>query len=282
MRQAVIISALGHLLLVAVGYFGIPALREEPLLSERVIIVEMVAITEERNLPQTVIDDTEPEEPKTAEQPPPPPPEPPAPPEPEPEVVALPEPEPEPEPAAEPEPEAVKTVSLPEEVKRPRGKPKPKPKPDPFADVLKSVEEMERKRQTREPDDAETTPPDIDPVEQALAQANTPFSDSIPLSMSEIDNIRYQIQRNWSLPAGARDAQNMVVTLRIQLNPDGTVTAVSVLNESRMRSDPFFRAMAESTVRAVLKTDRIKNLSPEKYDLWRDMRINFDPREMFS
>ena len=83
MRQAVIISALGHLLLVAVGYFGIPALREEPLLSERVIIVEMVAITEERNLPQTVIDDTEPEEPKTAEQPPPPPPEPPAPPEPE-------------------------------------------------------------------------------------------------------------------------------------------------------------------------------------------------------
>ncbi len=278
MRQAAIISAFGHLLLVAVGYFGIPALREEPLLSERVIIVEMVAITEERNLPQTVIDDTEPEEPKTAEQPPPPPPEPP---EPEPEVVTLPEPEP--EPAAEPEPEPVETVSLPKEVKRPRGKPKPKPKPDPFADVLKSVEELEKKRQTREPDDdAKTTPPDIDPIEQALAQANTPFSDSIPLSMSEIDNIRYQIQRNWSLPAGARDAQNMVVTLRIQLNPDGTVTGVSVLNESRMRSDPFFRAMAESTVRAVLKTDRIKNLSPEKYELWRDMRINFDPREMFS
>ena len=278
MRQAAIISAFGHLLLVAVGYFGIPALREEPLLSERVIIVEMVAITEERNLPQTVIDDTEPEEPKTAEQPPPPPPEPP---EPEPEVVTLPEPEP--EPAAEPEPEPVETVSLPKEVKRPRGKPKPKPKPDPFADVLKSVEELEKKRQTRETDDdAKTTPPDIDPIEQALAQANTPFSDSIPLSMSEIDNIRYQIQRNWSLPAGARDAQNMVVTLRIQLNPDGTVTGVSVLNESRMRSDPFFRAMAESTVRAVLKTDRIKNLSPEKYDLWRDMRINFDPREMFS
>ena len=257
-------------------------MREEPLLSERVIIVEMVTITEERNLPETVIDETEPEpeEAKAAEQPPPPPPDPPAPPEPEPEVVTLPEPKP--EPAAEPESEPVKTVSLPDEVKRPHNKPKPKPKPDPFADVLKSVEEMEQKRQTREPDDAETTPADIDPVEQALAQANTPFSDSIPLSMSEIDNIRYQIQRNWSLPAGARDAQNMVVTLRIQLNPDGTVTGVSVLNESRMRSDPFFRAMAESTVRAVLKTDRIKNLSPEKYDLWRDMRINFDPREMFS
>lgn len=282
MRQAVIISTLGHLLLVAVGYFGIPALRDEALLSERVIIVEMVAITEERNLPQTVIDDTEPEEAKAAEQPPPPPPEPPAPPEPEPEVVALPEPEPEPEPAVEPEPEPVKIVSLPDEVKRPRSKPKPKPKPDPFADVLKSVEELEQKRQTREPDDDDTTPPEIDPVEQALAQANTPFSDSIPLSMSEIDNIRYQIQRNWSLPAGARDAQDMVVTLRIQLNPDGTVTGVSVLNESRMHSDPFFRAMAESTVRAVLKTERIKNLSPAKYHLWRDMRINFNPSEMFS
>ena len=271
MRQAAIISALGHLALIVVGYFGIPALREEATLTERVIIVEMVPITEERNLPESVVEETEPvpEEPATAERPPPPPPDPPAP--------------PEPEPAAEPEPEPARTVSVPDEVRRPRDKPKPKPKPDPFANVLKSVAEMEQERQTRKPDDApETKPPDIDPVEQVLAQANTPFSDSIPLSMSEIDNIRYQIQRNWSLPAGARDAQNMTVTLRIRLNPDGSVTSVSVLNESRMRSDPFFRAMAESTVRAVLKTERIKNLSPAKYHLWRDMRINFNPSEMFS
>ncbi len=57
---------------------------------------------------------------------------------------------------------------------------------------------------------------------------------------------------------------------------------VSVVDQSQMTTDPFYRAMAESTVRAVLKTGRIKNLSPDKYHLWRDMKINFDPKEMFG
>ena len=49
---------------------------------------------------------------------------------------------------------------------------------------------------------------------------------------------------------------------------------------TRMDSDPLFRAVAESTVRAVRRTRLIHGLAPEKYLLWRDMRINFDPRNV--
>jgi hypothetical protein len=119
-----------------------------------------------------------------------------------------------------------------------------------------------------------------DPIGDLLSAM--PNARSQSLTPGEIDNIRSQIQKNWSLPAGAQKAHDLTVTLRILLNPDGGVADVLVIDETRMRSDPLFRATAESAVRAVLKTERIRNLPPEKYDQWRDMRINFDPREMLS
>ena len=100
--------------------------------------------------------------------------------------------------------------------------------------------------------------------------------------MTELDSIRYQIQKNWNLPAGARGAHNMKVTLHILLGRDGTVIDVEVTDLVQTQTDPFFRAMAESAVRAVLKTGKILYLSPDKYHLWRDMKLNFDPSDMFG
>ena len=50
----------------------------------------------------------------------------------------------------------------------------------------------------------------------------------------------------------------------------------------RMQSDPFYRTMAESAVRAVRKTEQIQYLSPKKYEQWRDIKLTFDPREMYG
>ena len=173
--------------------------------------------------------------------------------------------------------------SVPNYVRVPVKKPNIPSKPDPFASVLKSVEELEISR--KQDLDVKEGDPEIttqDPVEQVLAKANDGFRSDVPLSMTELDNIRYQIQRNWNLPAGGRNVHNMQVALRIQLAPDGQVLDVSVVDQDQVLNDPFFRAMAESAVRAVLKTGQIKNLSPAKYHLWRDMKVNFDPREMFG
>jgi hypothetical protein len=239
--------------------------------------------------------------PAPAEQAPPPPPdmaEPkPAPePEPEPEPVELAAPEPEPEPLPEPEPKPeraperepkpAQVAQLPKEISRPKRKPKaPDQSRVAFDKALQSLDEHELPPVIPVAEtEAETPPPEemVDPLEELLAAAESTFRPDTPLSMTEIDSIRTQIQRNWNVPAGAQDAHLMIVKLRIQLLPDGTVHRVEIVEKGRIESEPFFRSMAESAVRAVKRTHQINNLSPDKYHLWRDITVNFDPRDMFS
>lgn len=284
MTRAIVISSFGHVLVLAAVYVGVPHMFSPDIVAERVIVVDLVSVAAERNLPKRAAPEPEPKpEPEPVPETPPPAqaePAPPPPPEPEPEIqTAAIEPT-QPAPAEQPEvkPEPPK---LPSTISRPRQKPKP-PKRDTFDSLLRSIEDLEDDLPQRPKPDPEPDVAAADLVDEILAEADTGFDNSAPLSMSEMDSIRYQIQKNWSIPAGARDAHEMRVTLRIQLSPDGTVIDVSVVNATRMQTDPFFRTMAESTVRAVLLTGQIKNLSPEKYHLWRDMRINFDPSEMIG
>ena len=104
--------------------------------------------------------------------------------------------------------------------------------------------------------------------------------------MTEIDAIRAQIQRNWNVPAGAEGAHEMTVRLRVRLEADGrTVRRVTVEDPARAREDPFFRAMADSAVRAVKRTERLDGLSPETYRKLRDrpdIALRFNPRDMFD
>ena len=350
MRNAAIKSGLLHLFVAVAAWVGLPQLFDDPPIADRVIIVDMVEIADQRNLPSTIIDNPEapePEaepappqpEPEVAELTPPPPPPPateqapppPAPeiaetepepeaapepaPEPEPQQLAeaeplpvqLPRPEPKPERAPEPEPEPeqdpAQVAQLPNEVSRPKRKPsapRPEPEPEPerepepetpqvdFDRALESLDELDLPPAVPVAEEQETEPtpqPETDveqAIDQLLAAADTTFRADTPLSMTEIDSIRAQIQRNWNVPAGAQDAHMMIVKLRIQLGPDGSVRQVDVVEQDRMSAEPFFRTMAESAVRAVKKTGQIQNLSPDKYHLWRDITVNFDPRDMFG
>ena len=45
------------------------------------------------------------------------------------------------------------------------------------------------------------------------------------LTASEIDVVRQQLSRCWNIPAGARDAKDLVVTIRGTIAPDGTGAA---------------------------------------------------------
>jgi hypothetical protein len=100
--------------------------------------------------------------------------------------------------------------------------------------------------------------------------------------MSEKDAIRSQIAQNWSMPAGAKDAHELIVVLRINLAQDGSVMKVELASDSKSRydRDPFFRAAADSAIRAVRLSSPLKNLPPDKYDTWRDLELGFDPKEM--
>ena len=105
-----------------------------------------------------------------------------------------------------------------------------------------------------------------------------------PLTISELDAIRRQIERCWNVPAGAKDAHDMVVEIHVDMNPDRTVQQAKYVDPGRVNSDPFYRTMAESAMRAILRCGRDKplQLPPDKYDTWRSFTLSFNPKEMLG
>ena len=102
------------------------------------------------------------------------------------------------------------------------------------------------------------------------------------LTMSEFDALRQQLARCWNIPAGARDADNLVIEVKVEVNKDRLATSAEVVDRIRYATDTFFRAAADSAVRAVRAPECTPlELPPEKYDSWKSMVIVFDPREMF-
>ncbi|MDA1133214.1 MAG: cell envelope integrity protein TolA, partial [Proteobacteria bacterium] len=104
-----------------------------------------------------------------------------------------------------------------------------------------------------------------------------------PLSLSETDAFRAKVESCWSIPAGAREAADLVVTLRIFLNPDGSLAGRPEIVDGERMNRPggeFFRTAAESAIRAVLRCAPYEMLPAAKYDSWRDIRLTFDPREL--
>ena len=55
-------------------------------------------------------------------------------------------------------------------------------------------------------------------------------ADAAPrLTLSEIDAFRAQMQRCWSPPSGARDAEDLRILVRLSLTPTGAISAGPVV-----------------------------------------------------
>lgn len=105
---------------------------------------------------------------------------------------------------------------------------------------------------------------------------------SVPLSTSELAAIREQFERCWNPPAGARDARNLVVVVRVWLRPDGSLQREPVIVDNSNSTDQFWRVAAESAVRAVRRCEPVRGLDPEKYERWREIELTFNPRDMLG
>jgi hypothetical protein len=107
--------------------------------------------------------------------------------------------------------------------------------------------------------------------------AGSYFSD---LSISEMDALAGQLRACWNLDPGAMGIEDMIVEIKAQLNQDGTVRSVEIMNGSRYSSDSHFRSVADSAKRAVYICAPYKILSEkyaEKYEEWRVLRLRFNP-----
>jgi hypothetical protein len=127
--------------------------------------------------------------------------------------------------------------------------------------------------------------PDAKPQRTQVAAAAPPSSQpraplGSQLTASEIDLVREQLSRCWNINAGARDAKDLVVEIRAQVNQDGTVTRADIVDQGRM-GDPLFRAAAESARRTFFNPNCTPlKLPPEKYATWKDLTVNFSPRDI--
>jgi len=89
----------------------------------------------------------------------------------------------------------------------------------------------------------------------------------------------------WNVPAGAKGAAGLRVTIHIRLDPEGKLIGLpKVVGSKRMNlpGQEFFRTAAESALRAVLKCAPYNFLPRDQYSLWRDMEIIFDPEYMLN
>ena len=299
MRDAFVYSVLSHAVIMVIGYFGLPYIQREAVLTDTPIMVEIVNVSELTNAPPPKPEKKPPPKPEKkpppkAEKKPPQHPKkpsqtaasPPPPPAKDPEVAALPaEPKPKAKPKPKPKPEAkLKPKPIRKLAKaKPRRKPKP---PDAFTSVLRTVEKLKNRPPPKENKKEDKKPEKKETFEQQMAQAlmsRTARHDPLrSLAISEIDLVRQQIRECWSLPAGAKEAENLSIEIKMAMNPDGTVRQARILDQNRLQSDPFFRAAAESALRAVLNPHcNPLKLPPEKYQQWQNMILIFDPRDMF-
>jgi len=214
---------------------------------------------------------------------------------PEPKQEAAPRPEPAPKPVPkkpEPEPkkpEIAKPAPAPKKPKPPpeekptetaKAEPKPeKPKTPPaakteandFDALLRSVEAQPKRVQAPEKRDGKGASAEAggtgQPGEAKVAQINPSLL---------VASISRQITPCWNIPIAAQGIGGLRAELNIALGPDGSVQSVSATDAARMRTDPVFRAFAESAVRAVQRCSPLK-LPPESYQVWRNIIFNFDP-----
>ncbi len=289
-RQIWAVSAIAHVTLLVVAQFGLPHFYDEPKAIVMALPVEVVRIGAMTSPPEPAAPKPKPE-PKPAAAPPPPPPPPPplAPPEPppvpapEPPVAAaLPLPPPKPK-APDPKPEPPKAEGKPApETRLASASPVKKPKPPaPARDFMSVLKDLAVDTPKMAPKNA---PKAAAPEKKGEAAPPQPRVTDIA-TITAIDALRVAIRRQiepcWSPPIGAREADELTVKIVVYVEPSGRVRKAEVVDAGRMAVNAYFEAAADSARRAVLndRCNPLKDLPQDKYDLWQELELTFNPKD---
>jgi hypothetical protein len=303
MRTPAIVSAMVHVFVLAAAVLNLDFFNRPPLMDPEPVMVEFEAIDKKAAAPTVGNPPPQPKDvpiapettkappPKTADPPPapekpkpdlaeakPPPPTPVEKPKPEvakpaDDLVALKPKEPEP-PKVEKPPEPPKPAP---EVKKPEP-PKPAPpKPAPKQNVDSMIDDILKNKQS--PQKVQTPEQQPKPVQQVTRQAPAAPNLAAVVTASEIEGVRNKIRQCWHT-VGAMKDQDLIITLTVQMNQDGTPVKAEIRDTGRYNNDPTFRAAADAAHRAIMNPRcQPWPLSPEKFNAWRYITFNFDPRD---
>ena len=191
---------------------------------------------------------------------------------------------------SKPQPDQVAEGPKKDEAKKPP-KPEKKPpefKPDQIAEQLKrdepkkpalkfDADQVSALLDHREPQRQLATAETLN----GAAALGTSIGHAAQLSQSELDALRAKLISLWNPPpAVSNNPDQYVVTIRIRLSRDHRLVGQpEVLNSGE---GPLFEATRDSAVRAVIQGQPYDMLSQTTYDVWRDITLNFNPRDVFG
>jgi outer membrane biosynthesis protein TonB len=180
--------------------------------------------------------------------------------------------------------------------------PKPIPKPDPIAEKLKKQDDQQKQAKAEPPRLPPRKPPPkpqpkFEPEKiAALLDKRTPernaatgreisaptlgmsHGTAAQLSQSEIDALRARLYQLWNPPVGIQDPEKYVIRIRIRLGRDRRLSSPPTVLSSG--TGALFDSTRDSAVRAVFQAQPFEMLRPDHYDIWKEMDVTFDPREM--
>ena len=320
MRKGLTISIGLHVAIFAFAWFGLPELRNDDILPEQLVIVDMVDISEVTNTPTAAVEpekaeepepkaaEPEPEEPKApppppeAAAPPPPPPAPepaPAPtPEPAPKPVAEapePEPAPIPKPAPEKEPEPEKVAQAPSPAPKPRTpepepkeaekKPKKEDKKQDFSRLLKTLEKTEAEPQTKP--EEEKPKEKVDPLKDVLAKLKAPARSRSDKAFDPENKVSISeidaVRRQIAQCWNVPAGAKGAEDLYIEITLQ--MSADGTVRDARIvdqtrMAKDDFFRSAAESARRAVLSCGKLPLPPEKYESWKDITMTFNPRDL--
>jgi len=116
-----------------------------------------------------------------------------------------------------------------------------------------------------------------------ITQSDDASMKTSKLTLSEEDALKAQIFGCWSIPLGLPYNENLLVRIKLKLNPDGTLIKTEILDHARMNmpGQGFYKVLAESALRAVQLCQPLK-VPTSGYERWKDLQLNFDAKEMLG
>ena len=182
------------------------------------------------------------------------------------------------------------SLPLPEKiVKKIETKKETKQNPEKVVTEVKQVSEFEKK-DIFDPSDIAALI-DKSKVESAktnkkldkITQDQDKEMDFAGLTLSEEDALKAQIFGCWSIPLGLPFNEDLLVRIKLQLKPDGSIIKTEILDHARMNrpGQAFYKVLAESALRAIKLCQPLR-VPSTGYERWKDMQLNFDAREMLE
>ncbi len=267
MSRSIIVSSVLHLILILITAMSLPFLAKKPINLPPIVSVELIQISDKTNIPfapkaKKIIEKIKEKEKLVSEQAPPK------------KVKKI-------KPDAVPMPE--------DNIEKLKKIDEDKQNPEKIDKEVKQVSEFEKK-ELFDPNSISALI-DKSKVESAeslkktnkISQDQDKNIENTGLSLSEEDALKAQIFGCWSIPLGLPFNEDLLVRIKLELKPDGSVISSEILDHARMNKpgQGFYKVLAESALRAIKLCQPLR-VPSTGYERWKDLQLNFDAREMLE